>query len=318
MPCRAFFLLHQKHWYNVDMEQDFNVKHWSNPCPKYNCRKNNCKCGLRYANIPAVLGDDSADSDVAPKNGNYCNTIVEYEANGHKYIYTSEGVPVLVTEDCDCPGGVSNIVVDLPNGITQYGPGQAPIFYDAVQDAFESGRSIFLVDKSKEAEESVYTVSAFDSSDSIVSIKVERAGINLNGENGYWVIQSNSLDRWEYVNFVKNYSLDYSTSKKITGVDWIDGKVIYKKTIQFGALPDSTTKTVAHGITYFEKIVKIEAISMMSSSPYTTISLPAHTSFGGDGFVSIYVDKNDISINTSTNLGSYGFDTTYVTIYYTI
>ena len=298
------------------MEQDFNKKHWSNPCPKYDCRKDKCKCGLRYASIPAVLGDDSPESKVAPKNGNYCNTIVEYEANGHKYIYSSEGIPVLVTEECDCPSPLSNIVVDLPNGITTYGEGEAPISYDEVYKAFKEGRSIFLVDKSKVGEESVYTVSAFDINDSIFSIKVERTGIGLNNENGFWVIQANRSDRWEYINFVKNYSLDYSNSG-ITGVDWIDGKVIYKKTIQFGALPDSTTKTVAHGINHLEKIVKIEAISRMSNSPYTAISLPAQTSFGGEGSVSISVDKDNVSIQTTTNLGSYGFDTTYVTIYYT-
>lgn len=82
---------------------DYNPNHWGRPCPKYDCRKDKCKCGLKYVNIPAVLGDDSTGSTVAPKNGNYCNAIVEYEANGHKYIYSSEGIPVLVTEECDCP-----------------------------------------------------------------------------------------------------------------------------------------------------------------------------------------------------------------------
>lgn len=81
------------------MEQDFNKEHWSNgPCPKYNCRKNSCKCGLRYVNIAAVLGDDSESSDVAPKNGAYCNSIVKYEANGAVYIYSTDGIPVKIKE----------------------------------------------------------------------------------------------------------------------------------------------------------------------------------------------------------------------------
>ena len=76
-----------------------NKEHWSKePCPKYDCKKNSCKCGLKYVNIPAVLGDDSADSDVAPKNGVYCNSIVKYEANGAIYIYSAEGIPVLIKE----------------------------------------------------------------------------------------------------------------------------------------------------------------------------------------------------------------------------
>ena len=81
------------------MEIDMNKEHWSNgPCPKYDCRKNSCKCGLKYVNIPAILGDDSEDSDVAPKVGEYCNAIVEYEANGAVYIYSTEGIPVNIKE----------------------------------------------------------------------------------------------------------------------------------------------------------------------------------------------------------------------------
>lgn len=78
------------------MNLDFDIKHWSNPCPKYDCRKNSCKCGLMYVNIPASIGDDSADSEVAPRNGAYCNAIVEYEANGSVYVYSKEGIPVFV------------------------------------------------------------------------------------------------------------------------------------------------------------------------------------------------------------------------------
>lgn len=78
------------------MEQDFNEKHWASPCPKYDCRKDNCKCGLKFVSIPAVLGDDSSSSEVAPRNGLYCNAIVRYEANGNVYVYSKEGIPVLV------------------------------------------------------------------------------------------------------------------------------------------------------------------------------------------------------------------------------
>lgn len=81
------------------MNLDYNEKHWSNPCPKYDCRKAACKCGLKYVNIPASLGDDSEGSNVAPKNGAYCNALVIYEANNHVYIYSKEGVPTLIDVD---------------------------------------------------------------------------------------------------------------------------------------------------------------------------------------------------------------------------
>lgn len=66
-------------------------------CPK-SCHKKICKCGLTAIFLPAVLGDDSASSEVAPKNGSYCNAIVTYEANGAVYIYSKEGIPVKVKE----------------------------------------------------------------------------------------------------------------------------------------------------------------------------------------------------------------------------
>lgn len=81
------------------MEQNYNVNDWTEPCPKYDCRKAACKCGLKYVNIPMSLGDDSAESSVAPKNGAYCNALVVYEANGHVYIYSQEGVPTLIDVD---------------------------------------------------------------------------------------------------------------------------------------------------------------------------------------------------------------------------
>lgn len=75
---------------------DYNPKHWEQACPKYDCRKDNCKCGMKFVSIPAVLGDDSASSTVAPKNGAYCNAVVKYEANGDVYMYSKDGVPVLL------------------------------------------------------------------------------------------------------------------------------------------------------------------------------------------------------------------------------
>ena len=45
--------------------------------------------------------------------------------------------------------------------------------------------------------------------------------------------------------------MDYSTSEVDTGYTWTDGSPIYKKTINIGALPNATTKSVAHNISNF-------------------------------------------------------------------
>ena len=76
---------------------EYDKKYWGKgQCPPINCHKAKCACGLKYVNIPATLGDDSK---LVPKNGAYCNAIVKYEANNHVYIYSSEGIPVLVRGD---------------------------------------------------------------------------------------------------------------------------------------------------------------------------------------------------------------------------
>ena len=84
-----------------------NLNHWKQKsCPKYDCRKESCKCGLKKVIIPTALGDDSKDSSVAPKNGAYCNALVVYEANGHIYIYSTEGIPTLLDPEGEAPTDV--------------------------------------------------------------------------------------------------------------------------------------------------------------------------------------------------------------------
>ena len=62
-------------------------------CPNVLCgqKKEDC-CWVTKVVIAAALGDDSDDSPVKPKNGAYTNKIVEYEANGAIYFYSSDGL----------------------------------------------------------------------------------------------------------------------------------------------------------------------------------------------------------------------------------
>lgn len=62
-------------------------------CPNVMCgqKKEDC-CWVTKVVIAAVLGDDSEDSPVKPQNGAYANKIVEYEANGAIYFYSSDGL----------------------------------------------------------------------------------------------------------------------------------------------------------------------------------------------------------------------------------
>ena len=43
--------------------------------------------------------------------------------------------------------------------------------------------------------------------------------------------------------------VDYSTTEQDTGLKWTDGRTVYQKTINFGSLPNTSTKKVSHGVT---------------------------------------------------------------------
>ena len=62
-------------------------------CPNVLCgqKKEDC-CWVTKVVIAAALGDDSDDSPVKPRNGAYVNKIVEYDANGAIYFYSSDGL----------------------------------------------------------------------------------------------------------------------------------------------------------------------------------------------------------------------------------
>ena len=75
-----------------------------------------------------------------------------------------------------------------------------------------------------------------------------------------------SLEQVESSVSVRNISDDYSTSEIDTGKNWIDGKRIYRKVIDTGAMPNATIKSVAHGITTIENLISVSCIAYDGSS----------------------------------------------------
>ena len=100
---------------------------------------------------------------------------------------------------------------------------------------------------------------------------------------------------------------NYSTLEVDTGYTWIDGSAIYKKTINFGSLPNNTSKQVAHNIVSLGQIIKVDGIMNDSSAthfwtiPYLSVN-------------NIEVFSGNIQITTTLDLTSY---TAYITLYYT-
>lgn len=51
---------------------------------------------FRKVVIPASLGDDTT---IPPAVGKYANVLLNYEANAHSYLYSSDGIPTLLSGD---------------------------------------------------------------------------------------------------------------------------------------------------------------------------------------------------------------------------
>lgn len=99
--------------------------------------------------IPASLGDETTNP---PYPGKYCNVLMVYEANGHAYLYSSDGIPTALGFDS---GGI--LVVDEFPEIEQAAPnflyikkddGQAQITTDNIDWTIIAGHygAVYAVD----------------------------------------------------------------------------------------------------------------------------------------------------------------------------
>lgn len=106
---------------------------------------------------------------------------------------------------------------------------------------------------------------------------------------------------------------NYSTSEINTGFSWIDGSTIYKKTIDFGALPSSTTKTVAHGVANLGLVIAIDGV-IKSSTGLLQYPLPFASKSQTSDNIELQIDGTNVQIGTSNDYWSSFVG--YVTIYY--
>ena len=104
----------------------------------------------------------------------------------------------------------------------------------------------------------------------------------------------------------------YSTEEREIGV-WTDGKPLYEKTIDCGALPNNTTKTVSHGISNFEHMVGYSGVAFMPN--INDIPIPfVHNASLGDN-VCFFIDSSEITLRTSSDKS--GYTASYITLRYT-
>jgi len=105
---------------------------------------------------------------------------------------------------------------------------------------------------------------------------------------------------------------DYSTTEKIVGT-WIDGKPVYQKTVYCGALPNNTSKNVAHGISNLGRVVGETACFGNADNQYIFIDYTTGTT-STTHFGHLIVDSTNIQLKTTNDGTAF---TGYVTLQYT-
>ena len=99
-------------------------------------------------------------------------------------------------------------------------------------------------------------------------------------------------------------AVHYSTEEQVIGT-WIDGSTLYRKVIDFGVLPNATSKNVAHGISNLGRVCKCDCTAIDTSAgigftPPMPISLNNTTSN-----LIVTFDATNIKFNTGANLSNY-------------
>ena len=107
--------------------------------------------------------------------------------------------------------------------------------------------------------------------------------------------------------------MDYSTSEQDTGCKWINGKPIYRKTVNFGVLPNASAKSVTHNITNIDHFVKVEGIAWTASK--AAVHLPFASPNQLVGAISLLATNTGIDISTGNDRRE--FANCYITLWYT-
>ena len=96
-----------------------------------------------------------------------------------------------------------------------------------------------------------------------------------------------------------------------TDAFWVNGKPIYKKTVDTGTMPNNTRKQVAHGISNLDFIISMSGAAYGNS---TFVPIP-YADTTASSSIGLFADSSNIILFSGANM-SY-LTTSYVTLYYT-
>lgn len=139
----------------------------------------------------------------------------------------------------------------------------------------------------------------------LVRAKVDIAnGATFTLNTNYEVVTAGALNEL-------NDALNYSTTEHVVG-KWVDGRVLYEKTIDCGALPNNSAKTVNHNISNIKEVVDIKGVFGDGSSWFMINNANPSQLIAQ---IQVVVNTLNVLITTAANLAQY--NQTWVTIQYT-
>lgn len=124
----------------------------------------------------------------------------------------------------------------------------------------------------------------------------------------------------------RKFRHSFSSTEILTGSVWIDGKPIYRKVLDTGALPDTDTSDVAHGIVGIGTVVSLRGGAtngtLQLTLPHPGGHILHNVDEGGAALYTILVASIGITIDaTEVHLTSYEdvstYDESFVVIEYT-
>ena len=119
------------------------------------------------------------------------------------------------------------------------------------------------------------------------------------------------------LNVVKEYvdnSNSYSIEEVKTDEKWIDGKPIYRKVVDFGALPNATTKTVTFDTVSADTWVNVMALA--KSTDGNVINIPYADTSAASHSITYVINDGRIQVNTGS-VDRSGYNKCYFKLEYT-
>lgn len=143
--------------------------------------------------------------------------------------------------------------------------------------------------------------------------------VNIDSTNQNDVTYSNiqvekgtiATDYVEYKDFTNNDI--YSTNEIKIGT-WINNKPIYRKVIDCGALPNATSKNIAHGISNLDTVTLLRGVAYNSTTG-TRLPIPFSDTGNVSWSVQMHCNQTQIVLITGDNKSAY--QQSYVIIEYT-